>query len=178
MARKLLVFAFALAAPAMGSVGYAQNIDERIRNVETLQRTSQRSVFGVGNELLTVGSEAMLAGRWEDGVRLTLLGLEQVGVKDSQRADGFSNLCGAFAALNQPDRAIDYCTQSIEIDEDNWRAWSNRSYAYWLKEQYDKAGVDLERATSINESARQLFQIRGMLNEAGLRPRILMEDRQ
>jgi tetratricopeptide (TPR) repeat protein len=80
--------------------------------------------------------------------------------------------------LNQPNLAIDYCTRSIEIDDDNWHAWSNRSYAYWLKDQYDRAGEDLERAMSIDESARQLFQIRGMLNEAGLRPRIEMEDRQ
>ena len=178
MDRNVLVTVSALAALVIGAVSYAQNIDERIRNVETLQRTTSRSVFGIGNELLAVGSEAMLAGRWQDGIRLTLAGLEEVGVKDAQRAGGYSNLCGAYAALNQPNLAIDYCTLSIEIDEDNWHAWSNRSYAYWLKDQYDRAGEDLERAMSINEGARQLFQIRGMLNEAGLRPRIEMEDRQ
>ena len=47
-----------------------------------------------------------------------------------------------------------------------------------MKDDYEKAGLDLERATSINERARQLFMIRGMLNEAGLKPRIQMEDRQ
>jgi hypothetical protein len=47
-----------------------------------------------------------------------------------------------------------------------------------MKDEYDKAGADLERAMSINDRARQLFRIRGMLNEAGLKPRILMEDRQ
>jgi hypothetical protein len=31
---------------------------------------------------------------------------------------------------------------------------------------------------AINDQARQLSQIRGMLNEAGLRPRIVTEDRQ
>jgi tetratricopeptide (TPR) repeat protein len=178
MKRNVLVSVTALAALAAGSGGYAQSIDERIRNVENLQGTTSRTVFGTPNELLTVGSEAMMAGRWEDGIRLTLQGLGQVGVTDEMKAAALSNLCGAYAAHNQPDLAIDYCSESIELDDQNWRAWSNRSYAYWMKEQYESAGEDLERAMSINDGARQLFQIRGMLNEAGLRPRIQMEDRQ
>ncbi len=167
-----------VASFAIGSAGVAQSIDERIRNAETLQGTTSRTVFGTPNELLSVGAEAMLAGRWEDGIRLTLKGLEQSGTSEALRAAGLANLCGAYAAVNQPDLAIEYCTQSIEIDAQNWRAWSNRSYAWWLREDYDRAGEDLERAIAINDNARQLFQIRGMLNEAGLRPRILMEDRQ
>lgn len=174
----LLVTVTALTAVAVSSLSYAQGIDERIRNVDTLQRTTSRTVFGIENELLAVGAEALMAGRWEDGVRLTLLGLDQVGVTDAQRADGMSNLCGGYAALNRPDLAIDYCSQSIELNDENWRAWSNRSYAYWLKAQYDQAGQDLERAMSLNSNARQLAQIRGMLNEKGLRPRVEMEDRQ
>ncbi|MGD2167879.1 MAG: hypothetical protein PVF63_07195 [Gammaproteobacteria bacterium] len=178
MAHKVLVSVMALAALVGGHGGSAQSIDERIRNADGTSALLSRTVFGTPNELLSVGAQAMLAGRWEDGVRLTLMGLEQVGVNEQMRAAALSNLCGGYAALNQPDLAIEYCTQSIDIDEDNWRAWSNRSYAYWLKDQYVAAGADLERATSINDRARQLFQIRGMLNEAGLKPRIVMEDRQ
>lgn len=177
MTRRTFALVIALAAAAAPDTP-AQSIDERIRNAESLQRTTSRTVFGTPNELLTVGSQAMMAGRWDDGIRLTLDGLEQVGVSDAMRAAALSNLCGAYAARNQPDLAIVYCSQSIDLDEGNWRAWSNRSYAYWLKDQYDSAGADLAQAMQINERARQLFQIRGMLNEAGLRPRIEMEDRQ
>ncbi len=168
-----------IAALGCASLGSAQQrIEERIRNVETLQRTTSRNVFGISNELLAVGAEAMLAGRWRDGVRLTLKGLEEGRVSSKLRVSALSNLCGAYAVLNQPVLAIDYCTQSLEIDESNWHAWSNRSYAYWLQEQYDRAGEDLQRAMDLNDGARELAQIRGMLNEAALRPRIQMEDRQ
>jgi tetratricopeptide (TPR) repeat protein len=167
-----------LTALTMGSVGLAQDgINER-RGVPDHLLPGSRTVIGPDNELLTAGSQAMVAGRWEDGVRLTLLGLERPGINDTMRSGALSNLCGGYAALKQPDLAIEYCTESIELNEFNWRAWSNRSYAYWMKDDYASAGADLERATSINERARQLFMIRGMLNEAGLRPRIQMEDRQ
>jgi tetratricopeptide (TPR) repeat protein len=168
-----------IAALLCGTAGDAQQrIEERIRNVETLQRTTSRNVFGISNELLTVGAEAMMAGRWQDGVRLTLKGLDEGRVSDDLRVSALSNLCGAYAVLNQPDLAIDYCTQSLEIDDANWHAWSNRSYAYWLQRQYDRAGDDLQRAMDLNDNARELAQIRGMLNEVALQPRIQMEDRQ
>lgn len=178
MAQKVLVKLTALAALLMGSVSIAQEgINER-RGVDESKLPGSRTVLGAENELLTVGSQAMLAGRWEDGIRLTLQGLERPGLNAHMRASALSNLCGGYAALEQPDRAIEICTESIALNDRNWRAWSNRSYAYWLKREYDLAGEDLQRAMSINDRARQLGRIRGMLNEVGLEPRILMEDRQ
>jgi tetratricopeptide (TPR) repeat protein len=178
MAHKMLVTLTTLAALVVGHASFAQGgFDER-RGVPDHQLPGSRSVLGYENELLSAGSRAMLAGRWEDGIRLTLSGLERPGISDYMRAGALSNLCGGYAALKQPDLAIEYCTESIELNAENWRAWSNRSYAYWMQDDYDNAGADLERATSINDRARQLFMIRGMLNEAGLKPRIEMEDRQ
>jgi tetratricopeptide (TPR) repeat protein len=174
----MLVTVSMLAALFSGHASFAQHgINER-HGATQMQLPGSRTVVGTDNALLSAGSQAMFAGRWEDGIRLTLMGLERNGVSDHLRAGALSNLCAGYAALNQPDLAIDYCTQSIEYNDGNWRAWSNRSYAYWMKDEYDKAGADLERAMSINDRARQLFRIRGMLNEAGLKPRILMEDRQ
>jgi tetratricopeptide (TPR) repeat protein len=147
------------------------------RSVETPAADS-RIVIGAGNELLSAGAEAIRYGRYDDGIRLTLLGLERPGNSDRIRAAALSNLCAAHAAKEEPDQAIDYCGQSIDIDEHNWRAYSNRAYAYWLKGMYPEAEVDLEAAVSINANARQILQLRGMLNEAGLRPRVIMEDHQ
>ncbi len=172
MAQKVLATAVTFAALSVGEPGLAQ------RGLPDQLTPGSTTVLGADNQLLSAGSQAMLAGRWEDGVRLTLLGLERPGMSDQMRAGALSNLCGGYAALQQPDLAIEYCTQSIALNDMNWRAWSNRSYAYWMKDDYEKAGLDLERATSINERARQLFMLRGMLNEAGLKPRIQMEDRQ
>jgi len=158
---------------------FAQDIAARQRMRDLENKTSDaRSVFGSVNELLVAGAEAIRIGRYDEGIRLTQRGLERRDTSDQNRAAGLSNLCAAFAAKNSPDDAIDYCTQSLEISEINWQAWSNRSYAYWLKSMYDEAASDLNRAMAINDRARQLSQIRGMLNESGLRPRIIMEDRQ
>ncbi len=178
MSHKVLAMMTLLAALLIGSASFAQGGIAEHRGTPDNLLPGSRTVIGPQNELLTAGSQAMVAGRWADGVRLTLLGLERPGLTDHMRSGALSNLCGGYAALNQPDLAIEYCTESIELNERNWRAWSNRSYAYWMKDDYASAGEDLERATSINERARQLFVIRGMLNEAGLRPRIQMEDRQ
>lgn len=155
----------------------AQRDLEAARAMEGRQ-PDNRIVIGGGNELLSAGAEAMRYGRYDDGIRLTLMGLDRPGNSDQIRAAALSNLCAAHAGKNEPDQAIRYCGESIEINRNNWRAWSNRSYAYWLKGMYAEATVDLEMATSINPDARQVFQIRGMLNEAGLRPRVIMEDHQ
>lgn len=142
------------------------------------RRPDNRTVIGGGNELLSAGAEAIRYGRYDDGIRLTLLGLDRPGTTDHMRAAALSNLCAAYAGKNEPDQAIRYCGQSIEINERNWRAWSNRSYAYWLKGMYPEATTDLDVATAINPAARQVSQIRGMLNEAGLQPNIVVEDHQ
>lgn len=160
-----------------GAVSAQAPIDHRDATLENRQ-PDNRMVFGPGSSLLAAGSEALRYGRYDDGIRLTLMGLERPGVTDQNRAAALSNLCAAHAAKNEPDQAIDYCTQSLELNENNWRAFSNRSYAYWLKDMYAEADADLKAATALNPDARQVMQIRGMLNEAGLRPRVIMEDHQ
>jgi hypothetical protein len=62
------------------------------------------------------------------------------------------------------------------LGERNWRAYSNRSYAFYLKGMYAQANADLEAAASISPNARQVMQIRGMINERNLRPSVIMED--
>lgn len=162
---------------ACAGVVEAQNRVSDLRTIEG-RTPDNRIVLGGGNELLSAGAEAIRYGRYDDGIRLTLMGLERPGTSDHTRSQALSNLCAAHAGKNEPDQAIDYCAQSIVLDQHNWRAWSNRSYAYWLKGMYQEATVDLEMAVSINSDARQVLQLRGMLNEAGLRPRVIMEDHQ
>jgi len=137
-------------------------------------RAQSRMVLGV-NELLAAGAEEIRVGQYDEGIRLTNLGLMQAPTIP-ERAAALSNICAAYAAKGDPDKAIDYCTQSIEIKEGNWRAYSNRSYAFYLKGLYKKAHDDLEIAASINPEARQIAKIRGMINERSLQPSVIMED--
>jgi tetratricopeptide (TPR) repeat protein len=142
------------------------------------QPADSRTVLGGGNELLAAGADAIRAGFYDEGIRLTNLGLQRPNNTELDRAAALSNLCAAYAAKRLPDMAIEYCTQSLAINERSWRAFSNRSYAYWLKGMLPEAKLDLDAAAAINSDARQIAQIRGMINEAGLQPRITMEDHQ
>ena len=64
------------------------------------------------------------------------------------------------------------------MDDRNWRAYNNRAYAHYLNGRLTSATEDLELAANINPKAKQVLQLRGMINEVGLRPRVIMEDHQ
>jgi tetratricopeptide (TPR) repeat protein len=143
----------------------------------TQQQADSRTVLGVANEYLAAGAEAIRSGHYEEGIRLTKLGLDRPA-SPRDRAAALSNLCAAHAAKNEPDTAIGYCTESLGINDANWRAYSNRAFAHYLKRQFEQADSDLDVALSINPNARQMPQIRGMMNERRLRGRVTMEEHQ
>jgi tetratricopeptide (TPR) repeat protein len=141
----------------------------------TQRQPDSRTVLGVANEYLAAGAEAIRVKEYDEGIRLTKLGLERPA-SPRDRSAALSNLCAAHAAKNEPDLAIGYCTESLGINDANWRAYSNRAYAYYLKRMFDQADADLDLALSINPNARQMPQIRGMMNERRLRGRVTTED--
>lgn len=134
-------------------------------------------MLGVGNEYLAAGAEAIRAKQYDDGIRLTKLGLER-SASPRDRAGALSNLCAAYAAKGESDLAIKSCTDSLTIDSENWRAYNNRSYAYYLKGRYRLADADLKKAVAINPNARQMATIRGMINERTLKPSVILEEHQ
>lgn len=140
--------------------------------------TPNRLAFENANQMLANGSRALRAGAYDEGIRLTLLGLEQPGNSAYERTTALSNLCAAYAATGEPDAAIEYCGESLEIDDKNWHAFSNRAYAYWLKGMHTEAASDLEAAAAINPGASEIEKIRGMINQSTLRPRVDVEARQ
>ena len=141
------------------------------------QTPDSRTVLGGGNEYLSAGADAIRAGSYEDGIRLTGLGLQR-SPSPGDRAAGLSNLCAAYAAKGEPDPAIRYCTESLALNENNWRAYSNRAYAYLLKRLFPEASADLDAAEKISPNARQVAQIRGMINERSLQPSVTVEEHQ
>jgi tetratricopeptide (TPR) repeat protein len=140
-------------------------------------KAGSRIVLGV-NEYLSAGADAIRAGRYDDGIRLTELGIERSSLTKGDRSAALSNLCAAHAAKHDLERAIDDCTEALILNDRNWRAFSNRSYAYYLKGQYRKANADLRAASAINPEARQVAQIRGMVNERNLQPSVIVEEHQ
>jgi tetratricopeptide (TPR) repeat protein len=141
-------------------------------------QSDNRSVLGKANEYLSAGATAIRAGRYDDGIRLTVRGLEHEVTTPYERAAALANLCAAHAAKGEPDKAIERCDESLELNGRNWRAYSNRSYAYYLKGMYSEAKLDLNAAAALAPGARQVEQIRGLINERSLSPRVTMEDRR
>lgn len=141
-------------------------------------RSPGKVVIEDGNKTLAAGSQALSAGDYEEGIRLTRLGLEQSGLSDRLRTSALSNLCAAYAATKRPDEAIGYCSQALEISPRNWRAFSNRAFAHWLKGMHTEAASDLAAAADINPGAAEIEQIRGLINQSTLQPRVSVEDRQ
>lgn len=142
------------------------------------QIADNRTILGAGNEFLSAGAFSIRMGQYDEGIRLTHLGLTRYQPSLEDRAAAQSNLCAAHAARGEPEIAIQHCTESIRLEARNWRAYNNRAYAYYLLGMLSEATFDLDSAAEINADARQVIQLRGMINERGLRPRVIMEDHQ
>lgn len=135
-----------------------------------------RTVIGEGNSLLAAGALAIRLGRYDEGIRLTRLGLERPGNTRREQAAALSNLCAAHAGKHEPDAAIQYCSKSLALDPGNWHAYSNRSFAYWLKGMYSQATFDVDAAAALAPKADQVRRIREMINESRLEPHVAVEE--
>ncbi len=161
----LLVLTLALAGAAFGD--------------EPLSETDPRTVLGPRNPPLHDGAQELLDGNAEEGVRLTLLGLEQaLGRRERQAA--LSNLCAGYLLLERYDEALAYCDRAIEENENNWRALSNRALIYVYTGRYDEARVDLDRGEAVAPNARSLKEVRGILLDETdpVVPNITIDDRR
>jgi tetratricopeptide (TPR) repeat protein len=138
--------------------------------------TSSMSVMGT-NQYLSEGATAIRMGSFEEGIRLTEKGLKTT-ISKSDHAAGLANLCGAYVGLLEPDQAIGFCNQSLEINNHNWKTYCNRAAAFAIKGLYSEATFDLDAASAINPSARNVELLRQFLNELRLRPKVIMEEHQ
>ncbi|HKE96927.1 MAG TPA: tetratricopeptide repeat protein [Povalibacter sp.] len=107
------------------------------------------------NPQLSDGTQAMQNGDWQRGIELTLRGLAET-VSASDRAVGLANLCAAHAALQQFQKALEFCDQSIAIDDSNWRAWQNRAACHLGLGNIEESLRDLQRGLSINPDSDAL----------------------
>ena len=142
---------------------------------DELDGSAARMTIGA-NEYLVAGSEMIRAGQFDDGIRLTLIGLERgnLGVRD--RAAGLGNSCAAYVSKNEPDAALPYCDQSLMLDDGNWRVYTARARAYLLKGMLAEAVRDNEAAAAINPNSAHVKEVRAKLNEQRLRPQVIVED--
>lgn len=125
--------------------------------------SGSRTVLG-HNAMLADGSLALLNGQWKKGIDLTMMGLKDP-VSNEDRAAGYANLCAAYIALKQYERAIENCDQSLAIVNTNWRAWQNRAAANLQLGRIDDSMRDIERGLAINPDAPALQQTLAIARE-------------
>jgi len=140
--------------------------------------TAATTTIGTRNVPLRDGAQALLAGRHEDGVRLTLRGLELAEGKREEEA-ALSNLCAGYIKMEQYDKAIVYCDMLLARNDNSWRGYNNRAVIFIQTKQWDKAEKDLKRGEEINPGSHTLKIARAMYMDAvhPVRPEIQIDDR-
>jgi len=142
------------------------------------QSTTSKTVLGVRNPALKSGAEALLSGDYEEGVRLTHLGLTRaMGVREEEAA--LSNLCAGYLQLGKYDTALQYCEILLTRNSEHWRAYNNRALIYMKTGQWDKAEADLIKGEELNAGAHTMKVARAMYMDAvhPVTPEIEIDDR-
>lgn len=111
-------------------------------------------VLGV-NPQLADGSEAMLQGDWQRGIELTTQGLSAT-VSNGDRAAALANLCAAHAALKQFAQALQFCDQSLALQDGSWRTWQNRAACHLGLGNIEESLRDLQRGLALNPESDAL----------------------
>ncbi len=140
---------------------------------------SNTTVLGPSNPNLKYGADALLSGDTDEGIRLTLMGLEFArGARERQTAK--SNLCAGYLMLREYDTALAYCNEVLAENDEHWRSYSNRALIYVKLGRFDDAERDLEKGEAIRPSSRTLKAVRRMLLDATnpVSPTIVIDDRR
>ena len=138
-----------------------------------------RTVIGPSNQNLYDGANALIAGDAEEGVRLTLLGLN-MATSDRERHIAFANLCAGYILLDQLDTALDYCNRVLAKNDRHWRGYNNRALIYIKQKRYLEAEQDILKVQELNPNARTLKSVRAMLLDETdpVSPNIVIDDRR
>jgi tetratricopeptide (TPR) repeat protein len=117
------------------------------------------------NPDLSAGAQALQFGDYEEGIRLTQLGLKAT-IRPNDRIGALSNLCAGYVGNREYEEALRYCNRALRLDDRNWHAYNNRSLAYLGLDQVDKARSDLERGLELNPQSSSLKIIQRMVERA------------
>jgi tetratricopeptide (TPR) repeat protein len=115
------------------------------------------TVLGAPNQNLASGSVALAAGRYQDGIRMSLAGLEEVASFKDQAA-GHANVCAGYAALKRWHEALPHCNRSLELDRTNWRAFNNRAAVYVGLGMLELAMTDVNAGLELAPDSRVLHK--------------------
>ena len=138
-----------------------------------------KTVIGPSNLDLADGANLLLAGRAEEGLEKTLRGLRYATTK-RERLAGNSNACAGYVMLDQPEAALPYCDEALDINHRHWRALTNRALAQLKLGRFEQSALDLQKAEEIAPSARSVRLVRAMYLDATdpVAPHVVVDDRR
>jgi tetratricopeptide (TPR) repeat protein len=131
------------------------------------------TIIGSPNQLLTDGARAMESGRFEEGLRLTLAGLD-LPAHPANAAAAHSNVCAAYVHLKRYEEALPHCNRALELDRSNWRTYNNRAAVFVGLKKFDLAMTDVNAGLEIAPTSPTLLKSREVVSEhheASLRDR-------
>jgi tetratricopeptide (TPR) repeat protein len=129
-----------------------------------------RLVLGA-NPNLSQGAFELRSGNFEEGIRLTFLGLKESASTRDRRA-AMNNLCAGYAALGRYDAAIHICNIILDKNERDWRAYNNRALAYMGAGDLDQAKADVDKGLAINPGSKKLRLAAELIDERLVAPRL------
>ena len=131
---------------------------------DELHPAHSATVIGSTNPLLSEGSQPLERGRFEEGVRVTLAGLEQPTTARDQAA-GHSNVCAGYAALKRWNEALEHCNRALELDNANWRTYNNRAAVFVGLKMFDLAMTDVNAGLEIAPNSSTLRKSREVVTQ-------------
>lgn len=120
-----------------------------------------KTVLGPKNIHLYDGGHALVAGRGEEGVRLTLRGLEMAHGLREQKI-GHANLCAGYIMIDQSEKALVHCDWVLERDASHWRTYNNRALAYLRLGRFDESQEDIRKGQALRPNSKTLKVLKGM----------------
>ena len=151
-----------------GGVGAFQNMGE-----------GDVTVGPTKNAKLQDGANRLDVGDAEEGIELTLAGLHQAR-GTLERRTALSNLCAGYLMLEELDKALYYCNEALELNDENWRVYNNRALIYVLQRRFAEAEADLARCEELHPHAQPTRVVRQLLVHAKdpVAPIITVDDRR
>ena len=136
-------------------------------------------VIGSVNSDLSEGARALLGGRNEKGIELTLSGLKVANGKKEEEI-ALSNLCAGYTNLGNYETALKYCDILLQRNDKMWRAYNSKALIYIYTKQYEKAEQELIKGEAVNPDARSMKIARALYLDATnpVAPEIEIDDRQ